>query len=24
MGDITITGEIKTKNIKAGGRIVSK
>ena len=24
MGDITITGEIRTKNIKAGGRIVSK
>ncbi len=24
MGDITITGELKTKNIKAGGRIVSK
>ncbi len=24
MGDITITGEIKTKNINAGGRIVSK
>jgi len=24
MGDIVITGELKTKNIKAGGRIVSK